>query len=57
LVLSLFIGILGKFVRPAAVAYAYFVFYGSLASALLFIALFPVVAFDPEITEPTERAS
>jgi hypothetical protein len=51
-----FIGTLGKFVRPAAVAYAYFAFYGSLASALLFIALFPVVVFDPEIAEPTERA-
>ena len=51
-----FIGTLGRFVRPAAVAYAYFAFYGALASALLFVVLFPVVVFDPEITEPTERA-
>ena len=51
-----FIGALGKFVRPAAVAYAYFAFYGSLASALLFMVLFPIVVFDPEITKPTERA-
>jgi len=51
-----FIGTLGRFVRPAAVAYAYFAFYGSLASALLFMVLFPVVVFDPEITKPTERA-
>jgi hypothetical protein len=54
--LLFFIGTLGKFVRPAAVAYAYFAFYGCLASALLFIVLFPVVVFDPEITKPTERA-
>jgi hypothetical protein len=52
----LFIGVLGKFARPAAVAYAYFAFYGSLVSALLFIVLFPVVVFDSEITQPTERA-
>ena len=51
-----FVGILGKFVRTAAVAYAYFAFYGSLVSALLFIALFPLVVFDPQITKPTERA-
>jgi hypothetical protein len=51
-----FIGALGKFVRTAAVAYAYFAFYGCLASALLFVVLFPVVVFDPEITRPTERA-
>ena len=51
-----FIGVLGRFARPAAVAYAYFAFYGALASGLLFLVLFPAVVFDPDIVEPMERA-
>ena len=43
-------------VRPLAVFYGFFVFYGMLAACVTFIVLFPVIVFDPEISDPGERA-
>lgn len=43
-------------VRPVAVVYGFFVFYGMLAVCVMFIVLFPVIVFDPEISDPGERA-
>lgn len=49
-----FLRVIGSFARPAAVAYAYFMFYSALAGAVMFVIMFPVVVFDPELT-PLER--
>lgn len=43
-------------VRPLGVIYGFFVFYGMLVVSLTFIVLFPVIVFDPEISDPGERA-
>jgi hypothetical protein len=43
-------------VRPLAVVYGFFVFYGMLAAYVTFIVLFPVIVFDPGISDPEERA-
>lgn len=42
--------------RPLGVIYGFFVFYGMLVVSLTFIVLFPVIVFDPEISDPGERA-
>ena len=52
----LFLRVLGVFSRHLAVAYAFFAFYGMLLAAAVFVVLFPVIVFDPEITDPVERA-
>lgn len=43
-------------VRPLAVFYGFFVFYGMLVACVTFVVLFPVIVFDPEISDPGERA-
>lgn len=43
-------------VRPVAVFYGFFVFYGMLVACVTFVVLFPVIVFDPDISDPGERA-
>jgi len=43
-------------VRPLAVLYGFFVFYGMLVACVTFVVLFPAIVFDPEISDPGERA-
>jgi glycerol uptake facilitator-like aquaporin len=54
--LRLFLWVLGAISRHLAVAYAFFAFYGALLAATVFVVLFPVVVFDPQISDPFERA-
>lgn len=49
-----FLRVVGSFARPAAVAYAYFLFYAALVCSAMFVVLFPAVVLDPELT-PLER--
>jgi hypothetical protein len=49
-----FLRVVGSFARPAAVAYAYFLFYASLVCTAMVVVLFPVVVLDPELA-PWER--
>lgn len=53
--LRTFMTILGA-ARPLAVLYGFFVFYGMLVACVTFLLLFPVIVFDPEISDPGERA-
>lgn len=53
--LRIVLAILG-IVRPLAVFYGFFVFYGMLAACVTFIVLFPMIVFHQEISNPAERA-
>jgi len=53
--LRIVLAVLGL-VRPVGVLYGFFVFYGMLVVCVTFVVLFPVIVFDPEISDPGERA-